>query len=138
MVNIQDIMRDVALRTGMKAKDRTVYGLHRGYQVALSAAALGSSFSLQVSFPKQEDSFKVQTALDSKKLLRMVGSVGQVATQSGVVVMHFTPKWKPPKANQLVDLLSDITSSLSYVTEKYDNNCEECDSPSSEVILVNE
>ncbi len=137
MVNIQDIMRDVALRTGMKVKDKTVYGLHRGYQVALSAAALGSSFSLQVSFPKQEDSFKVQTALDSKKLLKMVGSMGQVATQSGVVVMNFTPKWKPPKTDQLAELLSDITTSLSYVTEKYDNNCEECDSPSSEVILVN-
>lgn len=137
MVSIQDIMRDAALRTGMKVKDKTVYGLYRGYQVALSAAALGSSLSLQVSFPKQEDSFTVQTALDSKKLLKMVGSMGQVAVQSGVVVMNFTPKWKPPNADQLTDLLSEITTSLSYVTEKFSSNCEECDSPSSEVILVN-
>lgn len=137
MVNIQDIMRDAALRTGMKVKDKTVYGLYRGYQVALSAAALGSSLSLQVSFPKQEDSFTVQTALDSKKLLKMVGSMGQVAVQSGVVVMNFTPKWKPPNADQLTDLLSEITTSLSYVTEKFSSNCEECDSASSEVILVN-
>ncbi|MEE9223164.1 MAG: hypothetical protein V3U51_00220 [Thermoplasmata archaeon] len=137
MVNIQDIMKDVALRTGLKVKDKTVYGLYRGYQVALSAAALGSSFSLQVSFPKQEDTFAVQTALDSKKLLKIVGSMGQVAVRSGVVVMQFTPKWKPPNANQMTNLLSEITSSLSYVTEKHDNNCEECHSPSSEVILVN-
>lgn len=137
MVSIQDIMRDAALRSGMKVKDKTVYGLYRGYQVALSAAALGSSFSLQVSFPKQEDSFTVQTALDSKKLLKMVGSMGQVTIQSGVVVMNFTPKWKPPNADQLTNLLSEITTSLSYVTEKFSNNCEECDSPSSEVILVN-
>jgi hypothetical protein len=138
MVNIQDIMRDVALRTGLKVKDKTVYGLYRGYQVALSAGSLGSSFALQVAFPKEEDSFAVQSALDSKKLLKIVGSMGQAAARSGVVVMQFNPTWKVPKADKLAELLNEITSTLSYVTAKYDNNCEECDSPSSEVILVND
>jgi hypothetical protein len=137
MVNIKDIMRDVSLQAGLKIKDTTVFGLYRGFQVALDAGPMGSRFVLLVSFPKKDDSYSIQSQIDSKKLLKMVKSMGQVKVEQGVVLLTFAPTWKPPKADQLVGLIGEITSVLSVTTEKYNSNCEKCETPGSTVVLVN-
>jgi hypothetical protein len=90
-----------------------------------------------VTFPRKEDTERVSQHLDKKALLSIVGAMGNMQVQPGIVSLMVVPKWKTPELSQVKALLDTVINVLSANTPPYLNECEECGDSSAEVILVN-
>ncbi|UCD91973.1 MAG: hypothetical protein JSV43_07005, partial [Methanobacteriota archaeon] len=93
-------------------------------------------YRLLVRVPKAEDDFRVTQNIDRKALLKTVKSMGQVQVQSGIFILTFMSKWKPPNATQMKNLIDAVVQILTSTTPFYEDTCEECGRSSSNVVLL--
>jgi hypothetical protein len=136
-VKFSQILSEIGTSAQLKMRGPIAFGLYRGYLITLKDFSQSGQFALIATFPRKEDTGRVAQYLDKKTLLKMVGAMGNLIIEPGVVALTIVPKWKVPDVSQVKGLLDTVIGVLSANTPPYQNVCDECGVSSADVILVN-